>query len=76
MSFSNSFSYFISLVETLFYLGVPYGFGFLQFIFEKEGIFWKELCYDESNPEHLANCRMEESGLNCSSKLTSTPCPE
>ena len=74
LKISNYLSYLFSMMEILFYGGVPYGFGFLQYIFEKEGVFWKELCYDENNPEHVANCKVQESGLVCESNLTSTPC--
>ena len=74
LKISNYLSYIFSMIEILFYGGVPYGFGFLQYIFEKEGLFWKELCYDENNPEHVANCKVQESGLVCESNLTSTPC--
>ena len=74
MHISNYLSYFISIVEMLFYAGVPYGFGFLQYIFEKEGVFWMELCYDETNPEHIENCKIEESEISCSKNLTERPC--
>jgi hypothetical protein len=72
LKISNYVSYFLSMVEVLCYAGVPYGFGFIQYIFEREGVFWKELCYDEDL--HGALCEMQESGLECPSSLTSTPC--
>ena len=76
MNISNYLSYFISIVEMLFYAGVPYGFGFLQYTFEKEGVFWMELCYDETNPEHIENCKIEENGISCNKNLTERPCQE
>ena len=76
MKVSNYLSYFISLVEILFFMGAPFGFGFLQYIFEKEGVFWMELCYDETNQEHLENCQMEEIGISCNATLTERPCQQ
>ena len=62
------------MIEVLCYAGVPYGFGFIQYIFEKEGVFWQELCYEEEL--HGALCEKQESGqIKCPSNLTSTPCP-
>lgn len=45
------------MVEVLCYAGVPYGFGFIQYIFEQEGVFWEELCYDEEL--HAGLCEMQ-----------------
>ena len=45
----NWVAFSFSVVELLFFAGVAFGFGFLQFIFEEEDIFWDELCHDTEN---------------------------
>ena len=42
-----------SLFEEFLFSGAGYGFGFLQYIWEKENIFWDEVCYD---PIEHPNC--------------------
>ena len=46
---SNWLAFFFAILEIFFYSGVAYGFGFLQYIFEKESIIWDRLCYDPLN---------------------------
>ena len=46
--FSNWLCLIFASFEVFFYSGVVFGYGFLQFIFEKENVFWKEHCYDRS----------------------------
>ena len=42
---SNYLSFVFSFLEIFIYGGAVYGFGFLQYIFEKEEVFWDELCF-------------------------------
>ena len=42
-----------AILETFIYAGVSFGFGFLQYIFEKEQVFWDDVCYD---PNIHTNC--------------------
>ena len=43
---SNWISLVFACLEIFIFAGAGYGFGFLQYIWEKESIFWDELCYD------------------------------
>ena len=55
----NWVAFSFSVLELLFFAGVAFGFGFLQFIFEEEDIFWDELCHDTEN------CTSQGSSLVC-----------
>jgi len=44
---SNSIAFSFSILEVFLYAGAVYGYGFIQYILEKESIFWNELCFDE-----------------------------
>jgi len=65
------------MCEVLLYAGVVYGFGFVQYILELEGVFWNELCYDPNNPEHNSACTINaKEQVSCPEELTKNPCPE
>lgn len=49
-------------MEILFYGGAVYGFGFMQYIFEKEEVFWDELCYTS---EKYPNCTQSMEEVHC-----------
>ena len=55
---SNWLCLAFALLEVFFYSGVAYGFGFMQYIFEKEQVFWDAVCYD---PEKHPNCYLPTS---------------
>ena len=58
---SNYISYAISLVEILFIGGAVWGWGFMQYMMEKEYVFYESHCLDDC----LVAC-----GPQNSSKLT------
>lgn len=61
---SNWLAFSFAILEIFFYAGTCYGFGFMQYILEKEGVFWDEKCYD---PEKHKSCTILPDGqIECS----------
>lgn len=56
---SNYLAFAFSILEIFLYAGAVYGYGFVQYILEKESIFWDELCFDET--KHV-NCTLSTNG--------------
>ena len=44
---SNYISYAISLIEILFIGGAVWGWGFMQYMFEKEYVFYESHCLED-----------------------------
>ena len=57
---SNYISYAISLIEILFIGGAVWGWGFMQYMFEKEYVFYDSQCLDDCLdaclPENTSKC--------------------
>ena len=57
---SNYISYAISLIEILFIGGAVWGWGFMQYMFEKEYVFYDSQCFDDCLdaclPENTSKC--------------------
>jgi len=48
---SNWICLTFALLETFLFSGVAFGFGFMQYIFKTEEVFWDDVCYDpEKHP--------------------------
>ena len=50
---SNWLCLTFAMLEIFIFAGVAFGFGFMQYIFEKENVFWDDVCYD---PDKHSNC--------------------
>ena len=50
---SNWLCFTAAILEVFLFAGVAFGYGFLQYIFEKEQVFWDDVCYD---PKRHPNC--------------------
>jgi hypothetical protein len=53
MTVSNNLALILAFLEVFLYAGVGFGYAFLQYIFEKENVFWDEVCYE---PEKYPTC--------------------
>ncbi len=49
----NFVSLLFGVVEILFFSGIGFGFPFLQYVLEKELVFYDEMCTDESAPANV-----------------------
>jgi len=49
---------FFSFLELLCFAGVAFGYGFVQFIWEQEAVFWDDKCYNEA--EHGDVCTAKD----------------
>ena len=69
---SNYISYAISLAEILFIGGAVWGWGFMQYMFEKEYVFYESHCLedclnscaDQNTSKLTGNCRSSP-GVDC-----------